>query len=508
MHCSFKFRAFLACCCFGSIACLIEAGPASAAQPESSLQQLATEIETLNQKDDGYRGIWYFNQGSGDQYVYKYSGGLGTYCAKHRPFAVYCPSVDKTFFCYGGTTKRSNRQLVHMVSYFDHRTGMVTRPTRLLNKHTSDAHDNPIISIDNEGYVWIFSTSHGRARPSFVHRSSEPYSIEQFQRIDATYLQDGIAKPLDNFSYMQVWPREQGGFASFFTRYSDPAARTLIFMTSTNGVSWSEWQRLAAIAEGHYQVSAARGDLAATAFNYHPRGKGLNHRTNLYYMETTDDGQTWHSAGGTPLTLPVVEVNSAALVRDFASLGKNVYLKDIQFDEAGRPVILVITSGGYESGPLNDPRTWTVACWRGDQWTFSKITTSDNNYDMGSLYLEADLWRLIAPTETGPQPFNTGGKMCMWTSRDKGRTWKQERLLTRNSARNHTYARRPLHAHPDFYAFWADGHGRQPSESRLYFCNKKGDVYQLPEHMSEDYARPIGLSAAENDASVGVSESR
>ena len=58
---------------------------------------------TLNQKDTGYRGIWYYNQPSGDEYVYKYSGGLGTYCAKHRPFAVYRPEVEKTFFCYGGT---------------------------------------------------------------------------------------------------------------------------------------------------------------------------------------------------------------------------------------------------------------------------------------------------------------------------------------------------------------------------------------------------------------------
>ncbi len=35
-------------------------------------------------KDDGYRGIWYMNQPSGDEYAFKYSGGLGTYCAKHQ----------------------------------------------------------------------------------------------------------------------------------------------------------------------------------------------------------------------------------------------------------------------------------------------------------------------------------------------------------------------------------------------------------------------------------------
>ena len=69
------------------------------------------------------------NQPSGDEYVYKYSGGLGTYCAKHKPFAVYAPAVNKTFFCYGGSTRGNNRQLIHMVSYYDHQTGRVPRPT-------------------------------------------------------------------------------------------------------------------------------------------------------------------------------------------------------------------------------------------------------------------------------------------------------------------------------------------------------------------------------------------
>ncbi len=73
---------------------------------------------TLNRKANGYRGIWYMNQPSGDEYVYKYSGGMGTYCAKHKPFAIHCKDVNRTFFCYGGTTEDSNQHLLHMVSYF------------------------------------------------------------------------------------------------------------------------------------------------------------------------------------------------------------------------------------------------------------------------------------------------------------------------------------------------------------------------------------------------------
>ncbi len=437
----------------------------------------------INAKDDGYRGIWYMNQSTGDEYVYKYSGGLGTYCAKHKPFSVYCDKVKKTFFCYGGTTKTSNTHLMHMVSYYDHSTGMVPRPTILLDKGTSDAHDNPVISIDDEGYIWVFSTAHGTGRPAYIYRSKEPYDIDQFELVNAT--KDG-GEPMTNFSYMQAWHVPVVGFVCFFTHYGDPAARTNFFMTSPNGVQW-EWTRLAAIHQGHYQVSAVSESKAGSAFNYHPNGQGLNHRTNLYYMETSctpEFGQTWRAADGTVLTIPLTSPSNPALIHDYQSEGLKVYLKDIRFDVQGRPVILFLTSGGWRPGPDNDPRAWRTARWTGTNWEIKTVTTSDNNYDMGSLYLEEDgTWRIIGPTETGPQAYNTGGEIAMWISKDSGATWAKVKELTRNSERNHTYARRPVNAHDDFYAMWADGHGREPSESVLYFCDKKGNVWSLPREM-------------------------
>ncbi|MEI7948355.1 MAG: hypothetical protein WCJ02_16755, partial [bacterium] len=92
-----------------------------------------------NKTADGFRGIWYYNQKLKSEYVYKYSGGLGTYCANHSPFAWYAPEVNKTFFCYGGTDEK-NSTLLHMVSFYDHATGKVARPTLLLDKKTDDAH--------------------------------------------------------------------------------------------------------------------------------------------------------------------------------------------------------------------------------------------------------------------------------------------------------------------------------------------------------------------------------
>lgn len=463
-------------------------------------------VVTLNRKDSGYRGVWYMNEPLRNEYRFKYSGGLGTFCAKHSPFAVYCDKVKKTFFCYGGTTEGSYLRhdltktgdsadvpgvLLHMVSYYDHTTGQVPRPTIVLDKRTKDAHDNPVIAVDDRGYIWLFSTSHGTSRPSYIHRSTQPYSIDAFEQVHATKLEDGREVPMTNFSYMQSWFVPGQGFTAFFTRYHYPAQRTACFMTSPDGVHWSAWQRLAAIDQGHYQISAANERKAGSALDYHPKGKGLNWRTNLYYMETTDRGQSWHSVDGTRLTPPLTQPWNAAIVHDYEKNGLLVYLKDIAFDEADRPVILFITSKGFRSGPEDGPRTWTTARWTGTAWDIRPVTTSGNNYDMGSLYIEAGgLWRIIGPTEPGPQPYNPGGEMALWTSGDRGATWKKVRQLTSGSPFNHTFARRPVNAHDDFYAFWADGHGRQPSASNLYFCTKAGDVYRLPSVMTQDLESP------------------
>jgi len=428
-------------------------------------------------KDDGYRGIWYSNEPQKDEYVYKYSGGLGTYCSSHNPFAVYAKEVHKTFFCYGGTRK-DKPALVHMVSYYDHATGTVPRPTILLDKRTADAHDNPVISLDGRGHLWIFSSSHGTARPSYVWVSKKPYDVEAFERVRVT-----------NFSYPQPYWMPGRGFLFLHTLYQ--GGRRLFLSTSPDGRDWTEPVLYAAIDQGHYQVSWSNGKKVGSAFNYHPSPQGLNWRTNLYYVETADFGNTWRNAQGEKIETPLKNPTNPALVRDYRAEDLKVYVQDVNFDSAGRPVILYTTTRGYQSGPANGPRTWCTASWSGSRWEVRGSIRADNNYDMGSIYVEGDgRWRIIGPTEPGPQPYNTGGEIAMWTSADRGATWNQLKQLTRGSPYNHGYCRRPVDAHPDFYALWADGHARRPSESRLYFCDREGNVRMLPPVMTADSARP------------------
>lgn len=462
------------------LAALSSAATALAAdRPPTKLDDLTSQV------GDGYRGIW----PTKDAHRYKYSGGFGTYPQQHVPIAIHVPSQQKTFFVFGGSAghvSETKDELQHLVSYYDHATGTVPRPVRLLQKRTEDAHDNPTLSIDADGYLYVFSSAHGVSRPSYIHRSRHPYDIREWELLATT-----------NFSYTQPWfLPESRRFLFLHTLYKN-GERTLNWKTSPDARTWSAPQLLAHIEAGDYQISWRAGDTdrVATVFDLHPNhgraGTGLNYRTNLYYAETRDAGATWLNAAGERLSPPLTRAENPALVRDFRAENLNVYMKDLAFTARGHPVILFLTSKGYNPGPESGPYQWQTARWSGERWEFRPFTTSDHNYDHGSLYIEADgTWRVIAPTDPGPQAFGTGGDMVMWLSRDEGVTWTRTATLTKNSRYNHTYARKPVNAHPDFYALWADGSPLEPTPSSIYFATREGKVFRLPAKMTGETAKP------------------
>ncbi len=455
-----------------------------------------------NSADDGYRGIWYgiplSKKDNKYGYNYKYSGGLAVYPANHIPLAIYSPEANKTFFVFGGTNEKGST-LFHEIAYFDHALKKLSRPTLLLDKGTVDAHDNPVIAMDSEGYIYVLSPTHGvhKTRRSFISKSVRPYDISEFKKLDVVKQVDGKEVPMTNFSYPQVW-KTPDGWLMLFTSYDKKlrpkgmkTIRGLYCATSKDMEHWSEWKFYAGIGEGHYQNSASfdGGKKIGACFNYHPLGRrsgGLNWRTNIYFMETSDGGKTWHNWKGEPIDLPLTEIKNNALVRDYDSEKLNVYIVDMAYDKDGQPMILYITSRGYESGPDNGPRKWVLARCDGKEWKYFDVTQSDNNYDFGSLYLEDGKIRILAASGKGPQEYNTGGEMVMLESLDGGKTWS-EKQLTKSSAYNHTYPRRPLNANPDFYGIWADGNGREKSESSLYYCNSKGEVWKMPRKMSQPF---------------------
>ena len=436
-------------------------------------------------KIDGYKGIW-FTLGQFSEYGDKYSGGLGTYTAKHIPLSVYAPKVNKTFFVYGGTTGINERYLLCMIGSYDHTTNTVTKPVVVYDKKgVNDPHDNPSLAMDDEGYLWVFVSGRGRTRLGFKYRSNKPYSTDGFQQITE-----------EEMTYPQPKYISGKGFLHLFTKYT--GTRELYFETSKDGVTWTEDKKLAGIKRpedknsGHYQISGQHGNKVAFFFNWHPNGD-VDQRTNIYYLQTTDFGQTWTTVDGKEIPVPLTDMNTPALLREYYSKKKNVYIKDINFDEKGKPIALHVSGTGHQPGPQNGLKDWSILYYNGKDWEDHKITTSDHNYDTGSLFVKGKEWIVVAPTENSPQKWGGGGEVVMWKSTDKGKTWKKTKQLTSNSPRNHNYVRKVVNGKDPFYFFWADGNPDKMSESLLYFGNSKGDVWQLPYDMQDETATPVKI---------------
>jgi hypothetical protein len=451
--------------------------PARPSAPATTNPGLKLDVPAYKTRpDNGYRGIW-FTLGQFSKHGDKYSGGLGTYTANHVPLAVYAPQVDKTFFTYGGTIK-GQKHLLIMASYYDHKTGQVPRPVIVHDKNgVNDPHDNASLNIDEKGHLWIFISGRGRTRPGFKYRSKEPFSIQDFELVS-----------VEEMTYPQPHVVPGQGVLHLFTKYTK--GRELYWETSTDGGTWSEDRKLAGMG-GHYQVSGSHNGKIGSFFNYHPGGN-VDKRTNLYYVQTTDTGKTWTTVDGKPLDLPLSKIANPALVIDYEAQGTMMYTCDLNWDRNGNPLLLYVTSRGAQPGPENDPREVVLTRWNGTQWITNSIARTDHNYDMGSLYVEGDTWRVIFPTLPGPQAYGGGGEMCLWTSRDEGKSWTMSRQITQRSVMNHNYARRPLGAKDPFFTFWADGDPTKLSESRLYFADSTGErIFQLPYDMTGEFATPV-----------------
>ena len=445
--------------------------------------------ETCNKTVDGYRGIW-FDLGQASDYGSKYSGGLGTYTMKHIPMSIYASEVDRTYFVYGGTPDQNRKYLLCMIGCYDHKTHQLQKPRIIMDKGVSgvaNPHDDPTIQIDKEGYIWVFVSGRGNKRPGVRYRSVNPYDITAFEYVNESVM-----------AYPQVMYHKDKGFFLFFTRYD--GTRQLFWQTSEDGVNWSDYKQLASIKEegqsnsGHYQISNICGTKLCTAFNRHINGN-VDTRTNVYYLQSTDWGQTWTTVDGTPVEVPVTKWDSNCLVRDYQRTDQthNCYIKDLNFDQEGNPVILYLTSRNHKTGPDGGTRQWHTLHWKGTQWEESLITTSTHCYDSGSLWIEGQDWVVIAPTDAGPSYWGAGGEVVRWRSTDQGKTWIKEKNLTSGSAMNHTYMRRPWNCADGFYSFWADGDPDKFTRSNLYFCDKAGKVWRMPYSFTAEWAAPETL---------------
>jgi hypothetical protein len=446
---------------------------------------------------EGFNGIWYSNGNTKDQYVHKYSGGLGTYPQQTAPIAIYKSRVNRTYFLYGGTHPSENA-LKNYISYYDHTSKRLASPRQLRHVGGNDIHMNATLAIDNQGYLWVFANSHGDGGSGNLYKSPRPFEIDAFDEVLLPPTVFGNAKGSIKLSYTDPVYVPDHGLMLIWNQYH--RNRSVWSATSPDGLTWdrSHSKQLVNVSDekgrGSYQMARQNGTKVCVVTDFHPGG--LDHRSNLYYLESSDFGRSWRTVAGSSIDPPLKTATNPALIHDYHAERMMVYMKDLNFDEEGRPVILYLTVSdadgkGHLPGPERGERMLHTAQWNGSTWDIRNVFPTDHNYDHGELYIEQnDRWRIIGPYLDGPQKFGTGGEIGVWVSSDRGNSWKQVDQWTSDSEFNHTYARRPLNASPDFYAIWADGHAFQRSASRIYFATMDGHVFRMPTRLDAPSGEP------------------
>ncbi len=418
------------------------------------------------------RGVWYHCGSANllpDQGAV-YSGPMATYCVWHRPMAIYAEGVNRTFFVYGGAGNRPT------ISFYDHDSGRWAYPVVIGENPDGDAHRNPTLHIDEEGYLYMFWGAHGHQ--THVHRSVRPYEITQWE-------ERAEVEPDGGTSYPQPWMLRDGEI--FVSYRKAPGWR---FRTSTDGArTWSEPTDICAFGMN----AAARGTAEFSIYGVtvaedgeYPRrlhfawsrlGGGTpeeveskhlwGRRYNVYYAYTDDGGRTWRRSDGTAYELPIAE-DEAEQLWDSGTHG--VWLKDIQLDSAGNPYILFL-----DAEVETFHAWWKVARMTEAGWEIVGGTESDHMYDAGCLMMLADDDIRIWGPSRDLQPHEDGGEIEEWRSSDGGATWALGRQLTSGSQWSHNHVK-PVMGHRrgpgDVRAIWSYGDSRRPPETtdvRLYY---------------------------------------
>lgn len=420
-----------------------------------------------------HRGVWYacgtVNTLPGKKYVY--SGPMATYSVWHRPMAIYAPAQDKTFFVYG------NPDNAPAISFYDHRRARFAPPVVLGSNPDGDAHRNPTLLLDEQGFLHVFFGAHGH--PSQVVKSARPFDIADWR--PAATLSDPKG------TYPQPWqltPREL--FVSY--RHA-PGWRCRV---SRNGAaSWEPPLDVIAVpAEGKlsvYAVSIAETGRYPRKLHLawsrvgggSPAEKASKHlwarRYNVYYACTDDGGRTWKRSNGARYDLPIVE-REAEKVYDCGPHG--VWLKDIQLDPRGNPCILFIDAvvETYESA-------WKFARLSGGRWLVHDVTTSDHMYDDPALVVlgEAD-YRIYGPS-TASQPGEDGGEIEEWRSTDGGSTWANTRHLTAGGKLSHNCVKTVWNherGRGDLRVIWSHGDSVFPPSTREVLLYGHGEGRDAP----------------------------
>jgi parallel beta-helix repeat protein len=333
-------------------------------------------------------------------------------CGFISPEAIYIPTTDCTYIVY------FNWSFETYIVEYSHATDTFSEPVLIgVNPSFYNDHCMPAISIDNDGYIYVFYGQRQSSGVQFYKNSTNPYDITQWSAQKSL----GVSTA---YSYPQVWNYP---VADKIIYIAHDYGTGRLFMTDSN--NWSSGAgRINLLSTGtSYMISA----MDSNNYNIHLAWSYYLQNGNVYYMNSSNGGKTWYTADGTYLGEPstggpIPESQALAFTVTGYNCKCQVISGNINFDSSGNPLIAFYVESGGANNPICQ---YKLARWDDSDWVISNISNGQGHV---CILTDNDTAYRVYCTDCVNR-YNIGaigsGPMVEYISTNSGANWTWNRTI-------------------------------------------------------------------------------
>ena len=340
----------------------------------------------------------------------------------------YKKNHDRTYFVYIADT------FEHRILYYDHDTKTWSSSVKIADCIEDDLHENPAMTIDNDGYIYVFYNDHDNMR---MKKSSNPEDITSW---------DSAIDPTDGYgTYPKTFVDSSNTIYLLHMHHIGNSPDTLVLTKSTDGGStWSTEDLIIDLDNDYAYVFKAlidSNDVIHLAFSIYDTSQ--SRRRDIFYMKSADGGNSWQKADGTSISIPAKEGDA-----DKAYTGSNAFNQG--FD-------LVLDSNNYPIMAYSDAKVYGIVRWTGSSWESHSlgVSTDDEFNNIRLQVINDTTYRAWLFTDASIP--GRGGELQVWESTDNGVHWTKIRDVTKNSALLHRGVLIPADYTQEVEAIWNYG---------------------------------------------------
>ena len=328
------------------------------------------------------------------------------------PCLIYSAKTQKSYGAYaiGGA--------ISCIFSYDHITGEIDSQTLAGTFLIDDSHGSPSIAIDSQGYIYVVHSGH-QSDVIYWQKTATPWDIHSFGG------DNEVSCAGWKFTYSMVYIDEDD-YVHLFTRlqtagFTETKWADFVYDGSTWAAPVIIVDQMGDSAAYSYVMFDADRQVFHFIWSYYDGSK----RTDLYYLKSTDKGETWTESDGTPYTLPVNKTTCEKLI-DSDDGWSNASWAECRFDSNGYPLYVWNYKDDTNAG------FWFIR-WTGSAWsTPVKICNvrSSTSYTWGATTMAFNAVALRVVSDSDYRAYcivststARGGQLKEYRSINQGATW-------------------------------------------------------------------------------------